>query len=77
MLKNFLHHSGHRQGTWARSNVEKAHAFTQHLANVFQLQPSENEPKEEEALIHLLETYQLNQPSNISKVRTFKKSSAI
>jgi hypothetical protein len=38
------------QGTWARSNIEKAHAFGEHLANVFQLHPSENVPEEEEAL---------------------------
>jgi hypothetical protein len=32
-----------RLGTWASSNVEKAHAFTNHLANVFQPHPSENQ----------------------------------
>jgi hypothetical protein len=33
------------QGTWARSNVEKAaHAFAEHLTKVFQMYPSENEP---------------------------------
>jgi hypothetical protein len=52
------------QGTWARSNVEKARAFAEHLANVFQLHLSEDEP-EEEALIQLLETsYQLEPPIN-------------
>jgi hypothetical protein len=30
-------------GTWASSNIEKAHAFTNHLANVFQPHPSENQ----------------------------------
>jgi hypothetical protein len=51
------------QGTWTRSNVEKAHAFAEHLAKVFQPHPSENEPEEEEALIQLLETpYQLEPP---------------
>jgi hypothetical protein len=30
------------QGTWTRSNVEKAHAFVEHFANVFQPHPSEN-----------------------------------
>jgi hypothetical protein len=43
------------QGTWARSNVEEAHAFAEHLANVFQLRPSENEPEKEEAFIQFLE----------------------
>jgi hypothetical protein len=33
----------------------KAHAFTEHLANVFQPQSSENEPAEEEALTRRLE----------------------
>jgi hypothetical protein len=53
------------QGTWARSNVEKAHASVEHLAKVFHPHPSENEPEEEEALMHLLETpYQLEAPIN-------------
>jgi hypothetical protein len=30
------------QGTWARSIVEKAHAFAEHLAKVFKPHPSEN-----------------------------------
>jgi hypothetical protein len=34
------------QGTWARSNVKKAYAFTEHLEKVFQPHPSENEPEE-------------------------------
>jgi hypothetical protein len=51
------------QGTWARSNVEKAYAFPEHLAEVYQPHPSENEPQEEEALTQLLETtYQLEPP---------------
>jgi hypothetical protein len=36
------------QGTWARSNVDKVHAFAEHLANVFQPYPSENEPEYDE-----------------------------
>jgi hypothetical protein len=45
--------------------VEKAHAFAEHLANVFQPHPSENEPAEEETLIQLLETpYRLKPPIN-------------
>jgi hypothetical protein len=52
-------------GTWASSNVEKAHAFANHLANVFQPHPTENQPEEEEALTQLLETpYQLEPPIN-------------
>jgi hypothetical protein len=53
------------QGTWARSNVKKAHTFAGHLAKVFQMHPSESEPEEEEALIQLLKTpYQLEPPIN-------------
>jgi hypothetical protein len=56
------------QGTWARSNVEKAHTFAEHLADVVQPRPSENEPEEEEALTELLETpYQLEPPINCLK----------
>jgi hypothetical protein len=56
------------QGNWARSNVERAHPFTEHFAKVFQLYPSVYEPDEEEALIHLLETpYQLEPPINCLK----------
>jgi hypothetical protein len=29
------------QGTWARSNVEKAHAITEHLPKAFQQHPKE------------------------------------
>jgi hypothetical protein len=64
------------QGTWARSNVEIAHTFAEHLANVFQPHPSENEPEVEEALIQLLKTpYNSNQQSTVSKEMKFKKSS--
>jgi hypothetical protein len=56
------------QGTWARNNVEKAQAFAEHLAKVLQPHPSENEPEDEEALIHLLEApYQLEPPINCLK----------
>jgi hypothetical protein len=44
------------QRTWARSNVEKANAFAEQSANVFQPHPSGNDPEEEEALIQLLQT---------------------
>jgi hypothetical protein len=53
------------QGTWARCIVKKVQAFAEHLANVFQSHLSENEPKEEGALIQLLETrYQLEPSIN-------------
>jgi hypothetical protein len=50
-------------GTWASSNIHKAHAFAHHLAEVFQPHPSENLPEEEEAITPFLETpYQLEPP---------------
>jgi hypothetical protein len=53
------------QGTWARSNDEKAHTLAKHLGNVFQPHPTENQSEEEEALMQLLETaYQLEPPIN-------------
>jgi hypothetical protein len=56
------------QGIWSRSNVEKAHAFAEHLAKVFQPHPSENELEVEEALMQLLQTpYQLEPPNNSLK----------
>jgi hypothetical protein len=52
-----------------RSNVKKAHAFTEHLADVFQPHLSENELEEEE-LIQLLEVpYQLEPP-----IKCFKRA---
>jgi hypothetical protein len=42
------------QGTWAKSNVEKAHVFAEYSAKVFKPHPSENEP-EEKALTELLD----------------------
>jgi hypothetical protein len=65
------------QVTWARSNVEKARAFAEHLANVFHLHPSENEPEDEEAFVQRLETpTNSNHQSTVSKELKFKKSSA-
>jgi hypothetical protein len=55
-------------GTWASSNVEKARAFANHLANVVQPHPSENQPEEDEALAQLPKTpYQLEPPINLLK----------
>jgi hypothetical protein len=42
---------GTSQGTWARSNAKKALALAEHLEKVFQPNLSENQPKEEQALI--------------------------
>jgi hypothetical protein len=56
------------QGTWIRSNIKKACAFTEY--------PSENESEEEEALTQLLETSSnSNYQSTVSKELRFKKSS--
>jgi hypothetical protein len=66
------------QGTWARSDIEKANTFAENLANVFQLHRSENAPVGEKALTHYLETpYQLEPPLNRllrSKVHAFVKN---
>jgi hypothetical protein len=43
------------RGSWAKSNVEKAQAFPEHLIKVFHPHPSENK-SEEEALKQLMET---------------------
>jgi hypothetical protein len=46
----------------------KSTAFAIHQAKVFQPNLSENEPEEEQALTHLLETpYQLEPPINLLK----------
>jgi hypothetical protein len=51
------------QGTWARSNLEKAQAFADHLASVFQPHPPGPDPAADEPLHQLLETpYQLDLP---------------
>jgi hypothetical protein len=57
---------------------KKAHAFAQHLAEVFQPHPSENEHKEEEILTQLqrLPT-NYNHQSILSKELKFKKSSVV
>jgi hypothetical protein len=61
------------QGTSARSNFEKAHAFTEHLAKIFEPLPSENQPEEEEAPMQLLETpNQLEPLLTVSKDLKFK-----
>jgi hypothetical protein len=50
------------QYVYITCHCQKARAFSKHLADVFQLQPSENESKEE-ALIQLLEaSYHLEPP---------------
>jgi hypothetical protein len=43
------------QGTWARNNAEKAHAFAKHLEQGFQPHLLENTPEEED-IIQLVET---------------------
>jgi hypothetical protein len=48
------------QGTWDRTNIDNAQTFANHLASVFQPNPSNNSPEEEEPIISLLESpYQL------------------
>jgi hypothetical protein len=43
-------------GTWVNSNFDKAHAFAHHLSGLFQPNPSENLPADDEAFMQLLET---------------------
>jgi hypothetical protein len=52
---NFILKLFFRFRIWASSNVDKDHALAERLARVFQLHPSENESKEEEAIGKLLE----------------------
>jgi hypothetical protein len=66
------------QGTWARKNTEKAHAFVKHLEQDFQPHLLENTPEEEEEkdIIQLLGTpSQLELPIKRLKKLKFKKSS--
>jgi hypothetical protein len=57
---------------------KKAHPFAEHLAEVFQLHCSENESKEEEALIQLLKAPLPTRTTKLtaSKELKFKESSA-
>jgi hypothetical protein len=59
------------QGTWARSDDDKAHAFSEHLAKVFQSHPSENK-FEKEALTLVLK---IPHQAAVSKELKFKKLS--
>jgi hypothetical protein len=64
------------QGTWTRSNPEKAHTFDEHLAKVFQPHPSENEPEdEEEAHNFWRPPTNSKHQSTVAKELKFKKSS--
>jgi hypothetical protein len=51
------------RGTWAGNNAEEAHAFAKHLDQVFQPDPLENTPEEEEDLVQLLETHYQLEPT--------------
>jgi hypothetical protein len=42
------------QGTWARSNVEKAHTFAEHLANFFSYIPQKMNLKRKKHLYNFL-----------------------
>jgi hypothetical protein len=53
------------QGAWACTNIDKAQTSAKHLASVFQPNPSNNSPEEEEPMIPLLESpYQLEPPQS-------------
>jgi hypothetical protein len=53
---------GTPQGTWAKNNSEKAHAFAKHLEQVFQPHPLENIAEEEDLRLLLETPYQLRPP---------------
>jgi hypothetical protein len=63
------------QGTWARSNAEKAHAFVEDLVDVFQPHSSKNKLKKKKHIQLLQATYQLKPPTG-SRDLKFSKSSA-
>jgi hypothetical protein len=64
------------QGTWARTNIAKAHAFANHLASVFQPHHT-NLPDEEELLVRLLQSrYQLEPPLHRFKQTEIQSSTA-
>jgi hypothetical protein len=44
------------QGTWAKTNADKTHAFTNHLATVFQLHQPEPNSLPDDTLTSLVET---------------------
>jgi hypothetical protein len=51
------------QGTWARTNADKAQAFTNHFATAFQPHPPELNSLPDDTLTSLLETpFQLEPP---------------
>jgi hypothetical protein len=64
------------QGTWARSNVEKAHASSEYLANVFTRIPQKMNPKRKKHLNNFwrLPT-NLNHQSTVSRELKVNKSS--
>jgi hypothetical protein len=65
------------QGTWEKSNVEKASAFTEHIANFFSRIPQKMNPKRKKHLHNFWRPFiNSNDESTISKELTFKKSSA-
>jgi hypothetical protein len=51
------------QGTWARTDADKAQAFPNHLASLFQPHPPESDSLSEDTLTSFLETpFQLEPP---------------
>jgi hypothetical protein len=60
-------------GTLERRNIEKVHAFVEHLA-VFQQHPSENEPNEEEEIIQLLKPLPTQTTNQLSKKKCSSRS---
>jgi hypothetical protein len=64
------------QGTWARSNVEKAQAFVEHLASVFNCIPCKINLKRKKHLCNFSRPpTNSNHQSTVSKELKFKKTS--
>lgn len=60
-------------GSWARTDKEKANVFAEHLANVFQPFPSEISQEEDDAIISVLEhPYQMAPPIKAIKLSEVK-----
>jgi hypothetical protein len=47
------------RGTWARTNIEKAQTFAEHLASVFWPHPSQTNPEEEHLILEFESPHQL------------------
>jgi hypothetical protein len=63
------------QGTWTRNNAEKAHTFVKHLEQIFQPNPLENTPEEEDLIPTLGNSLPAQTTNQTPQKNKFKKSS--